>query len=149
MSMVLSFTRVTTEELDRAIADPEWASGKLSDEDLPYVDLDKAWAGIQFLLDAAEVDVELYEDGDLIDEDCTLLGWDRELVAKAARELGAAPFAALAAHYDAAAMTEQDVYPRVWNDNSLDYLSHFYEQLVEFFAATAANGGAAIRTFSF
>ncbi|WP_433179794.1 YfbM family protein [Actinoallomurus sp. CA-150999] len=148
MSMVLSFTRVTSEELDRAIADPEWAEDYLFDESLPSCYLDKAWAGIQFLLDAAEVDVDLYEDGHLIDEGCTLFGWDDDMVADTARALGATPFEALAGHYDPKKMTEEDVYPRVWNDDSLDYLEYHHRALVEFFHTTAASGGAAIRSFS-
>ncbi|GAA4622087.1 YfbM family protein [Actinoallomurus vinaceus] len=149
MSMVLSFTRVTPEELDRAIADPEWAEGYLCDPDLPFCDLDKAWAGIQFLLDAAEVNVDLYDDGLPIDADCTLLGWDGGMVADAARALSATPFEELAGHYDPRKMTEAQIYPWVWREDVPDYLRHFHRELVAFFQAAAASGDAAIRSFSF
>ena len=42
MSMILEFTRVTPEELDQAIADPEWAEEYLQDEGLPGGHLEKA-----------------------------------------------------------------------------------------------------------
>jgi hypothetical protein len=151
MGSVLSFTRVTTEELDRAFDDPEWAEELLDDEDRPGCYLDKAWAGLDFLLGEAYVHVELYEDGSgVIDEDVTLFGWDAELVAETARTLSATPFEVLAGHFDPAKMNEREVYPRFWHgDDDLDYLESYYQSLVVFFAETAAAGGAAIRSFSF
>ncbi|MEU5721611.1 DUF1877 family protein [Micromonospora sp. NPDC047738] len=151
MGMTLWFTRVTPRELDRAIADPEWAAEYLDGENLPICYLEKSWAGIQFLLDAAEVGVDLYEDGFLIDQECTLLGWDDGMVADAARALSATPFEALAGHYDPAKLSAEEIYPhrRVWDDDDLDYLRDHHEELVRFFVATAASGSAAIRSFSF
>jgi hypothetical protein len=151
MSMTLSFTRVTPDQLDQAHRAPEWAEEYLYEqEDLPRCYLDKAWAGIQFLLNAAEVNVDVYDDGDAIDEQCTLLGWDAGMVAAAAKELAATPFDTLAVHYDPAAMNARDVYPRVWAEGTDDgWLRDNYEALVAFFVETAAAGGAAIRLFSF
>ncbi|MCW3841402.1 YfbM family protein [Micromonospora yasonensis] len=149
--MTLGFTRVTQEQLDRAYTDPDWAEKYLRDEDLPGCYLEKAWAGIQFLLDAAGVSIDLYEDGCLIDKECIHLGWHAGMVADAARDLSATPFEALAAHFDPAKMSAEEIYPyrRCWDDDDLDYLREQYVELVEFFVATAASGGAAIRTFSF
>ncbi|SCL64249.1 protein of unknown function [Micromonospora citrea] len=150
MGSVLSFTRVTPEELTRAMADPEWAMEHVvDDEDRPGCFLEKAWAGIQFLLDEAEVRVDLYEDGDAIDEECLLFAWDDALVAHAAKALSAAPFEALARHYDPKRMIERNVYPTVWGDDDLGYLEFHHAGLVEFFVATAAAGDAAIRDFNF
>ncbi|MEU4639270.1 YfbM family protein [Micromonospora sp. NPDC023814] len=150
MGSVLSFTRVTSEELDRAFADPEWAAEHVvDDEDRPVCCLDKAWAGLQFLLDGAEVGVDLYENGDVIDEECTLFGWDDGRVAEAARALSATPFEALARHFDPKGMSEARVYPGLWDDDDLDRLERHHAELVEFFVATAASGGAAIRDFNF
>jgi len=146
---------VTPQELDRAIADPDWAKEYLLDEDLPSCSLEKSWAGIQFLLDAAEVDVDVYEDGSCFitngGDGLSLLGWDDGLVANTARALSATPFEALAGHYDPAKMSEEEIYPfrRVWDDGDLDYLRDYHQELAMFFEATAASGGAAIRSFSF
>jgi len=150
MGMTLSFTRATSEQLDRAYEDPEWAAEFLWEDDVPGCYLDKAWAGIQFLLDEAEVPVDVYEDGNLIDEECVMFGWDPDMVADAARALRDMPFATLAGHYNAEKMMAADVYPRIWADDSeLDYLRTNYESLVAFFTETAAAGHGAIRNFSF
>jgi hypothetical protein len=150
MGSVLSFTRVTAEELDRAFDDPEWAEEVVDDEDRPDCYLDKAWAGLDFLLAAADVHVELYMDGSgVIDEEATLFGWDVELVAETAQKLSATPFEVLARHYNPAKMNEQEVYPRFWDDGDLDYLESHYKAVVVFFAETAAASAAAIRSFSF
>ncbi|QQQ73895.1 DUF1877 family protein [Saccharothrix sp. 6-C] len=151
MGMTLSFTRVTPGELDRAFGDPGWALERLDDEGLPYCFLEKSWAGIQFLLDAADVRVDVYEDGDAIDEECTLFGWSDGMVAEAAKALGATPFEVLAGHYDPRKLSEEEVYPmrHLWDDGDIDYLRQNYGDLVVFLEETAAAGGAAIRHFSF
>lgn len=151
MGMTLSFTRVTPEELDRAFEDPELAWEHVDDEGRPYCFLEKSWAGIQFLLDEAGVSVDVYEDGDAIDEECTLFGWHDDMVAAAAKALGAVPFEVLEGYYDPRKLSEKEVYPmrHLWDDDDLDYLRHNYRDLVTFFEETAASGGAAIRHFSF
>ena len=151
MGMVLSFIRVTPKELDQAFEDPELAEEFVDDEDAPSCYLDKAWAGIQFMLDAAGVDVDLYEDGDALDEEATLFGWDADLVEHAAKALGEMPVEKLAGFYDAKKMSEKEVYPmrHMWDADDLDYLVENYRALVPFFKETAAAGGALIRSFSF
>ncbi|MEV5594965.1 YfbM family protein [Streptomyces sp. NPDC052496] len=160
MGMVISFTCVTPEELDKAYEDPRWAREFLDDlqwndrrPDAPAVYLDKAWAGIQYLLDEAEAELDIQTGGFPIGEDGTLSGWDAEAVQEAARELRALPFDRLAAHYDAARMTEEDVYPGVWDEGDgsgeIPYLRANYEALAAFFGAVAGAGAAAVMTFSF
>jgi hypothetical protein len=153
MGMVVSFTRVTPEELDRAMDDAEWAEEHLWDLDRePDGYLDKAWDGIQFLLNAAEVPIDLRMDGDFIGEDGCLAGWTVGDVENAARHLRATPFEQLARHFDPARMTQRDIYPAViWerDDDALDYLREHYEILVKFFDAAAASGSAAIMNFSY
>jgi hypothetical protein len=155
MGMVISFTRVTPEALDKAIEDPEWAEAHLDDLDTtdePDGYIDKAWAGIQFLLDAADVPINLRENGEFIGEEGYFFGWSAFMVAEAARHLRATPFERLAPHFDPAQMTEQDIYPSaIWarNGGELDYLRQHYEQLVRFFDAAATSGSAAIMSFSF
>jgi hypothetical protein len=151
MSTTLAFTRVTPEELDRAIKDPEWALEHLQDADPPYYSLEKSWAGIQFLLDEAEVEVELHEDGCIIDKQSILSGWSDRMVAEAATTLSATPFEVLAGHYDPRKLSEQEVYPwsHLWDDDGIDDLRDNYVDLVEFFEETAALGGALIREISF
>jgi hypothetical protein len=149
--MVISFTQVTPAELDRAMEDPEWTQEHLYDLDRtgqPDGYLDKAWDGIQFLLDAAEVPIDLRQDGDFIGED-GLSGWTVDAIEEAAKHLRATPFEQLARHFDPARMTERDIYPGIWahDDDALGYLRTNYETLVRFFDATAASGSAAIMHF--
>lgn len=151
MGMTLSFTRVTPEELDRAFENPDLAEELVDDENRPYCFLEKAWAGIGFLLRAAGVDVDLYEDGDPINEEATWFGWSEDDVARTAKALSATPVEVLVSHYDPAKLSAEGVYPmnHLWDADDLDYLRYHYVDLVEFFEETAAVGGAAIRDFSF
>lgn len=151
MSTTLAFTPVTQEELDRAIKDPEWALEHLQDTDSLCYSLEKSWAGIQFLLDAAQVNVQLNEDGHIIDDESILAGWTDIMVADAAKSLSATPFEVLAGHYDPRKLSEEEVYPwrHLWDDDGIDDLRDNYVDLVEFFQETAASGGALIREISF
>ena len=147
----MAFVRVSPAELDRAIKDPDWALEHLQDEGLLSYSLEKSWAGIQFLLDEAEVEIELQDDGSVIDEQGTLSGWSDRMVADAAKKLSAAPFEALARHYDPRKLSENEVYPyrHLWDDDDIENLRDDYVDLVEFFEETAAAGGALIREISF
>ncbi|WP_433318432.1 DUF1877 family protein [Micromonospora sp. CA-269861] len=155
MSMTLWFTQVTAEELNRAIVDPRWARECLLDDDRPCCYLGKAWAGIQFLLDAAGADVDIYQDATCViangDDGLSIVGWNDDMVAHVARTLSALPFEALAGHYDPEKLSEEEVYPngRFWDDDEHKFLRDGYEALVTFVEATATSGGAAIRSFNF
>jgi hypothetical protein len=154
MSMTLSFTQVTPAVLAKAKEDPEWADEYLWELDPtgePDGYLDKAWAGIQFLLDTAGVPIDLRDDGEYLDEEGHLFGWSVHQVHEAAQRLRATPFEELARYYDPALMAEQDIYPGIWgrDDTALNYLNEYYEVLLRFFEATAAAQSAAIVSFSY
>ncbi|MCX5213513.1 YfbM family protein [Kitasatospora sp. NBC_00240] len=156
----MSFTPLTPEELARATEDPAWAEEFLDayydhdgDEDIEpeafdgY--LDKAWAGIQFLLDAADATVELDMGGYPIDDE-SLSGWTVEDVRRTAERLRELPWERLAEHYDPARMAEREVYPDVWQvdpEGELEYLRVHYATLVAFFDGAARAGSAAILQF--
>ncbi|MFC6883225.1 MULTISPECIES: YfbM family protein [Actinomadura] len=153
----MSFTRVTQQELKRGDEDPQWLQSLIdsrmesSEGTLDTVGLDKAWAGIQYLLDAADVGIELQIDGSFLDAE-GMNGWDPEEVKEAADLLRKADFETLAVHYDPADMDAEDVYPGTWKprgDTGLHYLREPYEALVRFFNATADRNEAAVMTFSF
>ncbi|MDC0767032.1 YfbM family protein [Streptomyces sp. HD] len=160
MGMYISFTAATTEELDRAVKDPSWADEYVydlydSDDDpipnRPDVGLDKAWAGLQFLLDETDVELEFMMDGFVIVEEGTLFGYSVKDVETVARQLRATPWERLAEHYDPERMVKDDVYPRTWDvhDGSLEWLRSTYDELVEFFGESADRGLGAFMTFSF
>ncbi|MFG2195663.1 YfbM family protein [Streptomyces sp. NPDC048639] len=160
MGVSLSFIGATTEELDRAEKDPSRAHeylDELYDDDTstrgrPHGDPDRAWAGLQFLLDAADVDLDFLMDGSVILEDGTLFGWSAEQIESVARQLRATPWERMAAHYDPERMTKNEVYPNTWGfdpEGELDWLEHTYEELIAFFTAAAEGGYGAFMTFSF
>ncbi|WP_415648453.1 YfbM family protein [Stackebrandtia soli] len=154
----MSFTRVSPDELAKAFVEPEWAEDFL-DELIaaslwtkgPYGYLGKSWAGIQYLLDAARVDVEFFMDGDPVGEKGYLHGWPPKLVAETARKLSEASFERLALHHDAERMDAEDVYPGGWSassDGGLEDLRKSYEGLVVFFVDATARGFGAVMSFS-
>lgn len=153
MGLTMSFTRVTPEELERAVADPVWAGklmdflGALDSPDQPDGYLDKSWDGLQYLLDKAGVSVGLQEDGIPINEDNTFAGWRADAVKRASDLLKATPFEDLAGYFDPTEMTEREVYPSFWDADDLEYLRGSYATLVEFFKVTAASKSGAIRSF--
>lgn len=158
MGMYISFYGATPEELDRAAKDPSWAEeyvDELYDNDddplqgRPDVGLDKKWAGLQFLLDETDVELEFMMDGFVIVEEGTLFGYSPEEVKTVAQQLRATPWEQLAAHYDAERMLKDDVYPRIWEVDGEDWLEDAYQELVEFFGEAADRDLGAFMTFSF
>ncbi|WP_431902017.1 YfbM family protein [Amycolatopsis thermoflava] len=157
MGMTLGYVEVTPERLDGVMGDSEQAEelyDELSDDEtVRDAFIEKAWDGIQYLLDAAGVDVDLRMDGDPIEHDGDEFnGFPPETVKSIAESLNAAPFERLAEHYDPADMMAREIYPRIWDthsDEELEYLSVNYATLREFFDAVARTGNAALGCFSF
>ncbi|MFI7412612.1 YfbM family protein [Streptomyces sp. NPDC049627] len=160
MGVSVSFIGATTEELDRAEKDPDWARECLDElygddfpsPDRPFGGPDKAFAGLQFLIDETDVALEFLMDGFPILEDGTLFGWTAEQIESVARQLRATPWERLAVHYDWERMTKEDVYPNMWRfdaEGELEWLQDAYEELVAFFGAAADRGLGAFMNFSF
>ncbi len=154
MGRTISFYRVTPDQLERALADGQRAGDLVRDMDVgeePDGYLDKSWAGLQFLMDAANVGPDLRMDGDFIGDDGCLTGWSAETVAEVAGVLRAKPFDELARYFDPDRMVEAKIYPvRIWHrEDARDYLRGCYERLVGFFEAAATSGSAAIMSFDF
>lgn len=151
--MYMGLMKVTAAELERAFEDPGWAEELTEREERleaePNGDLEKAWAGIEYLLDKAGYGLELdMEGGRIHHEDMRFLdGWDPELVREVDRRLRELPWERLAEHYDAEAMLEADIYPGIWDDGGDRYLEGYYEGMREFFKDAAASGAGAIVSF--
>ncbi|MFB9905951.1 YfbM family protein [Allokutzneria oryzae] len=158
MGMTLGYVEVTPQQLADVAHDGEKAE-ELYDEisaDETALDgfVEKAWDGIQYLLDAAGVNVELRMDGEPIDYDGDeFTGFNPDMVRGIARSLNDAPFERLAPHYNPIDMMERQIYPRCWDDDpdqsELEYLRWNYATLRTFFDTVARNGNAAIGCFSF
>lgn len=147
MGLVVSFKTVSPQELDAACEDPR-SPAELGRRDRPGEPggyLDKAWAGLQFLFDEADLPIDLLADGFVINDDVTVTGWDAQTVQRVAKLLQSTPFAQLARYFDPDEMSAQAVYPSIWGGgDSIGYLRDNYQILVRFFAAAAAAGSAAI-----
>lgn len=158
MGMTLDYIELTPQQLVDVVHDGEKAF-ELYDEisaDETILDgfIEKAWDGIQYLLYAAEVGVDLRMDGEAIDYDGDeLTAFDAALVRDIAQRLNATPFERLTPHYDPADMMERKIYPRCWDDDpdqsELEYLRGHYTTLRTFFDTVARNGNAALACFSF
>jgi len=156
--MTLGYVEVTPQQLADVLHDGERADELYeeisADETAVNGFIEKAWDGIQYLLHAAGVGVELRMDGEPIDNDGDeLSGFGPDAVRDIAQRLNDAPFERLAAHYNPTDMMERKIYPRIWDDDpdqlELDYLSNNYATLRAFFDTVARNGNAALGCFSF
>jgi Domain of unknown function (DUF1877) len=156
MGMSASFTKLTTDELNRLIEDPEQVNDFLWQrprDDGPSGSVDKSLDGIQFLLSAAEVPVQLAPQempGEPIvtGRGDVNFGLFPAEVATVAEQLAATPFEVLAPHFNHDRMNQEHVYPSPWRRDDLDYLRHNYEAMVAFFVAAAAGGAAALLAVS-
>jgi len=161
MGMIGAYARITTAQLSQALQDPRWAAdhlAELAENTYPaqdsaatdrFVDVDKAWNGIWFLLNAAGSPIDVVAGGAPVSDEDLGYGPARYLtpgeVAAAASYLQAMPWQQLASHFDPAQMTADGIYPAIWdNDHALDYLRSNYAVLVQFFGAAAAAGDAVI-----
>lgn len=152
MGVTVTFTKLTSVELARVSDDPELVSGILwrpSSGDGPSGSVDKAIDGIQFLLSAADVPVNLApecmpgepfptQDGEIY------FGLSVDEVVTIAAQLAATQFDTLAPHFSPDRMNRQGVQPTPWAAEDLDYLMDNYQILVSFFADASKTGSAAL-----
>jgi len=109
--------------------------------------LDRAWAGLQYLLDlAGPPPVDVIGGGVALTDH----NWDydtprlltQDEVSKAADFLSSTPFDRLAEHFDVIAMG--GVYPEYWAEDDLNYLADQYLNLVDFFCVAARQRQAVV-----
>ncbi|HEY9107898.1 MAG TPA: YfbM family protein [Roseateles sp.] len=162
MGMVGCFVPVTDATLERLRSGEESIEEFLYPDDGEsepegYVDLDKAWHGIHYLLtgeaDGGTPPLALAVFGG--EEFGPEIGYGpaRFLTATQAAEVAEALEAtsvdALTARFDAQDMEQKQIYPDViWmrdGTEALDYLLDNYQQLVTFYRAAAARGDAVIQ----
>ncbi len=158
MGMIGAYARMTPGELDRALKDPEWAVQRIEDLEEStypgqdsaatdrYVDIDKAWNGIWFLLNAAGAPVDVVGGGTPLSDEDLGYGPARRLspdeVGLAAASLAALPREELAGRFDPEQMNADGIYPAIWDGvDALDYLRVNYAVLV-----TLSSGSPRTRT---
>ncbi|MGW5440017.1 YfbM family protein [Nocardia asteroides] len=146
MGLIMSFTRVSVGELARLAATPEWPDDFLDGVEVedggPSGYLDKAWAGLDYLLAQADIGVDLVGTGRPLAAE-NYFAWPPDEVSAAAAILSRTPFGELALFYDPAAMDTAGVYPNIWvrdGEGGLHYLRHHYVGLERVFRYAAERG---------
>ena len=170
MSMIMNLLRISKQELENYIQTPSLFEEKLDvlyeseDNDDAFLDIDKAWGGILYLLTGKtfasgspedEVDSlnRIFFSAQFFDEDMDV-GYGPahyltpEQVAGIHRKITSLTEADLKARYDTEAMNEEEeLYPSLeWNEEDFEYLYSHFQALQSFFA-TAASRGEAMITF--
>ncbi|EWC60747.1 hypothetical protein UO65_4030 [Actinokineospora spheciospongiae] len=150
MGMIGHYVRLPAPDVDRARSDRGWVLGLFHDPAYAdrVLDTDKAWHGVQFLLERSGAPVDpVFGGAELAGPPGTapeeaVLEFPPTRVAAIAAHLSATPFDLLAAHFDPAELTGAGVYPMIWEDpeEDLAYLGGAYRGLVELFTAAAAGG---------
>ncbi|WP_344875756.1 YfbM family protein [Allokutzneria multivorans] len=157
-----NYLRVTQEELERALDDPNGFREEtqdrlddLADADLPpeearYLTTHKAWHAIAFLLGRAEFHVDVvHGEGEIAEEEDWGYGPPRYLsadqVESAAEALAVLDFDELLDSTDPNDLTEADVYPLTWDEeDALEWVGHWFKPIPAFFSAAAEKGDSMI-----
>ncbi|KAF0836527.1 DUF1877 family protein [Nocardia caishijiensis] len=151
MGPVLAFHRISDADAARITADAEAALDlidRLDHTGEPNGDIDKAWDGLRYLLEAANIDLDLFGDLDPWAGDGATRIWSAAEIAAAARILTATPYSVLEKHFDPAAMDDDDIYPAIWDtDFCRDFLRENYDALREFFVFAAERDSQAVVLF--
>ncbi|MEO6302778.1 MAG: YfbM family protein [Bacteroidia bacterium] len=161
--MIGNFLRVTRTELDDYLKDSTLLENRIYNdetEDKNLVDIEKAWAGIIFLLTGKDFEeaedhplMQIFFSGQLIDEEQDL-GYGPaqyltpEQVAKLNEQISGITIADLKQKFDPEKMTEADVYPSIWDegDDAFDYLAEYFKVMQQVYN-DATNNKEAIITF--
>lgn len=149
----MSFTRVSAADLELAMKHKDCAEEFLDGftplETDPDGYLDKSWAGLKYLLEAADTGIDLFFTATPLPIE-GYSGWDPADVAHTAELLSKTPFDKLAEHYDPVEMDTIGVYPRIWirdGNDSLSYLRDNYASLVEVFVHAARHRSGLLQSF--
>jgi hypothetical protein len=154
MGMTVEVSSLTASDADRVLRDSDFVAGftRRRNDAVPSVSLEKAWHGLHYLLtgDATETTGPL---AFIIAGGTDIPGWDggygpaRLLSPTETSEIHAALSGVdddtLWSRFDPEAMTEQGVYPEIWDEPEEDlkdeYLMYFND-LKKLVAETAAKG---------
>jgi hypothetical protein len=159
--MIGNFLRVSNAELEEYIKDSSTLEDRIyndgGDEDPNLVDIEKAWAGILFLLTGKNIDdldhplAKVLFSGQLIDEDQDLgYGPSHYLnptqVSEINTQISKISTEDLKKNFDAKKMMELEIYPTIWDegDEAFEYLAEYFKALQQVYSDAAKNGEAII-----
>ncbi|PUV24742.1 YfbM family protein [Sphingobacterium athyrii] len=152
MSMIQNFLRVNLETLNSFLADSSVLSDMVYSKETIHldnlIDIDKAWEGIFFLLTGESIgtydqaspplswilvgpnDIDRNQDMGYGPATYTNIEQTRQ-ISLALQDIS---MEELSQRFDAATMLEKDIYPDIWDDeNALDYLLQYFEDLKAFY----------------
>ena len=162
MGMIGNFLRVSSAELEEYLKDSSLLENRIydeecEDEDPNMIDIDKSWDGIIFLLTGQSFEnsdhplTRVLFSGQVIDKEQDL-GYGPgqyltpEQVNELNEEISKISLKELSKKYDAKRMTELEIYPSPWEDNTeeVDYLTGHFKTIKELYAEASKNGEAII-----
>ncbi|KRC84421.1 hypothetical protein ASE25_21585 [Terrabacter sp. Root85] len=164
MGMTVVARELDSEQLASLLADPSIANDLILDEDEDedededgsdgWLDLDKAWHGVHFLLTGAAWGTDNPLGGAVlggreVGEDDgygppRLL--EPDIVREVAEALGVVTDAELRARFDPEEMQRLDIYPQIWEESDIldEYLLPNVQQLRDFYVRAAAHDAAVL-----
>jgi hypothetical protein len=163
MGMILNFHRVSSDDLSAFLDDSSLLDDYIAavyDDESEYpnpalLDIDKAWDGISFVLrqiDPTEALAQTILSGTLVDEEqdfgCGPAHYlTSDEVAHFNGILSKISKADIVAHFNATKMMDDDIYPKIWEDeDALDYICDNFEAMQIFYAQAADSKQAIIAT---
>ncbi|MEG0852186.1 MAG: YfbM family protein [Flavobacterium sp.] len=165
MGMIGNLLRVTKAELESYLEDSSLLEDKIYNDEVnddepeneKFVDIDKTWDGIIFLLTGQSLDTteshlaRILFSGQIIDEEQDLgLGPAHYLtpdeVVELNNEISTITVADLKQKFNPEKMTELQIYPTIWGegDDAFEYLADGFSSVQNIFANAAKNSEAII-----
>lgn len=165
MGMIGNLLRVTKAELDAYLEDSSLLEDKIYSDEMnedetenpKFVDIDKTWDGIIFLLTGQSLDTAEHHltrilfSGQLIDEEQDLgLGpahyLTPEEVVELNNEISKITVEDLKKKFNPEKMNALEIYPSIWNegDDAFEYLMEGFSSVQQIFAEAAKNNEAII-----
>lgn len=160
MSMIGNLLKVTETELKEYIADSTKLENRIYNdgvEDPMLVDIDKAWAGILFLLTGQNIDslnhplAKVFFNDKVIDADQDMgYGPANYLtpaeVSEINNQISKISTQDFKKNFDAKKMEELEVYPTIWDegDEAFVFLSEYFKTLQKAYSDAAQNNQAII-----
>lgn len=157
MGMVAMLHGVKPKFLEECLTNDETVhtlEADFSGQDPDCLDLDKSWGGLTYLLggnetgfSSDELTSQAITNKQVINEE-DILGYTPafyltcEQVAQIANALGELSHDTLKSRYHPNAMT--DIYPCGWNDNDIEYLLGYFDELRQFYQTQSQKGHAII-----
>lgn len=161
MSMIKGYFSLNTPEANALLQNPDILLDWMEDEeiDYPYLEIDKAWHGLHYLLTGTAWEgnapwTYLVLAGHPVGEDLgygPALFLTPELVSEAADAIAGLDETTLRQRYNPEEMMRLEINPEVWveeGEEGLQYLLHFYGPLKEFFQTAASNGHSIVHYMS-